>query len=58
MTSGDMYMRAYIPVSSKEEKIPLVVQCDHLPALELWHGWKKSLEHTAYSVTKSSRKIV
>lgn len=36
---------------SEKQKIPLIVESDHLTALKLGHWWEHRLEHPADCVT-------
>lgn len=45
-------------MSSKEEKIPLVVQSDYLPTLELGHRGEQGLEQSPDRMSKAGHKAI
>lgn len=46
------------PVVPEEDKVPLVVEGDHPPALELRVVWKQSCKHASHRVAQASGQVV
>ena len=42
----------------EEDKVPLVVECDHPPAPELWVMWEEGCKHASNRVAQASGQIV
>lgn len=48
----------YQPVVSDEDEVPLVVECDHPPSLELGHLGEPRGQHPCHCVPETSGEVV
>jgi hypothetical protein len=47
-----------IPVSSKEEEVSLIMQCDYLPSLKFRDLGEKCLEHSSDKMTEAGNEAI